>query len=305
MVADIGVDGVGEVHRRGALGQGHDLGLGREDVDRVREEVDLDVLQELVGVAGFVLDVDQALQPARVGLLRNQRRGRLAATALVDPVRRHTLLGDLVHALGAQLELQRRAQRAHQRGVQRLVAVVLGVGDVVLEAAGLRLVELVQHAESRVALQRLLGQDAKAKNVADLGKAHQALLMHLLVDRVDRLLAALHFHAQAGLGEGGADLALDARDQIAPVASRLGHGLAQRRVAPGVEILEGQVLQLAEGLVQAQPVRDGGVDVEGFAGDAARFVRRHRAHGAHVVQPVRQLHQDDAVVLGHGQEHLP
>jgi hypothetical protein len=42
------MDGVGEVDDRRALGQHHDAALGREHVDLVREQVDLDVLQKLL-----------------------------------------------------------------------------------------------------------------------------------------------------------------------------------------------------------------------------------------------------------------
>ena len=59
MVTDVAVDRVREVDDRGASGQGHDLALGREHVDRVGKQVDLDVVPELGGVVGFVLDVQQ------------------------------------------------------------------------------------------------------------------------------------------------------------------------------------------------------------------------------------------------------
>ena len=67
---------------------------------------------------------------------------------------------------------------------------------------------------------------------------------------------------------------------------------------------EGQVLQFAVGLVQAQAVRDGRVNFQGFAADALPTVARHGLHGAHVVGAIGQLHQDDAHVLRHGQEHF-
>ena len=46
-VADVGVHCVGEVDRGGPARQGHDATLGREDVDLVREQVNLHVLDEL------------------------------------------------------------------------------------------------------------------------------------------------------------------------------------------------------------------------------------------------------------------
>ena len=161
-VADIGVHGVGKIHRGGAARQRHDLALGGEDVDLVGEQVDLEVLQELDRVAALRLDLQQALQPL-VGLLLQVVDAGVAA--LVQPVRGDAGLGDLVHVLGADLHLDRRAERAEQRGVQRLVAVRLGDGDVVLELAGNRLVEPVQRAQREIAGGHVLDHDAKAVDV--------------------------------------------------------------------------------------------------------------------------------------------
>ena len=73
-----------------------------------------------------------------------------------------------------------------------------------------------------------------------------------------------------------------------------------RRVQGG----EAQVFQLHPNVVHAQPVGDGGVVVQGFPSDAAALLPGQHADGAHVVQPVGHLDQDDADVLGHGQGHL-
>ena len=75
-------------------------------------------------------------------------------------------------------------------------------------------------------------------------------------------------------------------------------------MTPWPDVLERQLLQLPVGLVQAQPVRDRRVDVERFAGDAGALGQRHGGHGAHVVQPVRQLDENDAHVTRHRQQHL-
>ena len=147
MVANVRVDRVGKVDRRGTARQREDFRLRREHVDRVGKQVDLDVLQELACIACLVLDVDEGLQPQGAQTLRFLRLRIAAGVALVHPVRRNAFLGHGVHRFGADLELNRRAQGAHQRGVQRLIAVGLRNGDVVLEAPGHRLVELVQLAE--------------------------------------------------------------------------------------------------------------------------------------------------------------
>ena len=50
MMADVGVHRVREVDRRCTARQRHDLALGREDIDLVREEIALDVLEKFLRV---------------------------------------------------------------------------------------------------------------------------------------------------------------------------------------------------------------------------------------------------------------
>jgi hypothetical protein len=130
----------------------------------------------------------------------------------------------------------------------------------------------VQHAQREVTLGQVLHDDAEAEDVVDLREG-QVLLAHLAVDREQRLLAPEHLHAELVLHESLVDVALDAVDDVAPVAARLLHRLRQRRVAPRAQVLERQLLQLAVGLVQAQAVRDRGVDVERLARDAGALGR--------------------------------
>jgi hypothetical protein len=234
------------------------------------------------------------------------RRSLLAAFGsggLVQPVRGHAGLGHHVHGLGAQLELDVHARRAHQRGVQRLVAVELGDRDVVLELARHRLVHLVQDAQAGVAGDHVRHDEAEAVDVGHLGEA-QVLFFHLAVDRIQRLLAPGDPQLHAGGREGRFDLLLHLLDQVAAAAARLGHGLRQRGVAPGLQVPERQFLQFAVSLVQAQAVRDGRVDVERFARDACPLLARRIGQRAHVVRAVGQLDQDDAHVARHGQQHL-
>ena len=55
-------------------------------------------------------------------------------------MRSDAVFGDVVHFAGANLHFHRRAERAEQRGVQALVAVALGSGDVVVVFTGHRAV---------------------------------------------------------------------------------------------------------------------------------------------------------------------
>ena len=294
------MDGIGKVHRRRPLGKRHDARLGRQHIDGLGEQVDLQVLQELGRIARFLLDVDERLQPHR-RLLRAGVAG--LGLLLVHPVRGNALLGHVVHHLRADLELDSRAHRVDQGGVQRLVAVRLGDGDVVLEAPWQRLVELMQHAQGPVAVQQLVRDDAKAEDVTDLREA-QALFDHLVVDRENGLLPTIDLDLHPGGLEGLLHLALDAIHQIAAVAARALDRFRQHGVAPRVDVLKGQLLQLAVGLVQPQTVGDRHINVQRLAGDARALVRDHRIHRAHVVQAVGQLDQNDAHIPRHRQQHF-
>ncbi len=108
-VADLGVDGVGEVDRRGTDRQGDDVALGGEDEDLVLLEVELQRLEELGGVGGLLLPVDDALQPGHVGGRR---------PLLVAPVGGDAPLGPVVHLRGADLHLEGLALGPDDGGVQ-------------------------------------------------------------------------------------------------------------------------------------------------------------------------------------------
>jgi hypothetical protein len=69
-------------------------------------------------------------------------------------------------------------------------------------------------------------------------------------------------------------------------------------------MLEGQVFQFLIQVVEPQPIGDGSIDVQSLLGDAALLLRAHHMQGAHVVEAVGQLDQDDAHVACHCQQHL-
>ena len=100
------------------------------------------------------------------------------------PTSRH-----LVHLVGPDLDLERLAVERDDRGVQRLVEVVLGHGDVVVELAGDRAPDAVDDAQRRVAVADLVDEHADGVDVVDLAEL-RALALHLLPDAVDVLRPA-------------------------------------------------------------------------------------------------------------------
>ena len=79
---------------------------------------------------------------------------------------------------------------------------------------------------------------------------------------------------------------------------------AQRFVARGLQILEGELLELVLDLGHAQPVRDGSVNVERLLRRTHTPLVGHELQRPHVVESIRQLDEDDANVVHHRQQHL-
>ncbi len=187
--------------------------------------------------------------------------------------------------------------------MQRLVAVDARDRDEVLEAAGHRFVKLVHDAESPVAVIRILHNQPKTEYVGDLAE-RATLLAHLSVDAVDVLLAADHdgldLHVRKRLFEPLGDLA----QELPLISLRAVDRLLEHPVSIRVGEAETVILEFGFQGVDAEAVGDGRVDLECLARDSSLFVDGQRAQGLHVVQPVRQLQQDDADVLDHRQHHF-
>src|SRR5687767_396289 len=297
-LADAGVHRVGEVHAARAARQAHDVTLRREHVDLVGEQVDLDALDELLGRA--LVQVHDVLQPLpRASLLRLA----FLLPGLVLPVRGDAGLRQAVHVLGPDLHLDRRAVRAEQGGVQRLVAVHARDRDVVLETPGHRTVEAVHEAERAVALVDAAHDDADAEHVDDL-RQRQVLAPHLHVDAVQVLLARLDTAVDTAAGERLAHRLHDLRQELALVAARALELALDDAVALGIERVKAELLELELDGVDAEAVGDRPVDVESLARHRAPLLGRHRRERAHVVRAVGELDHDDADVAHHRQHHL-
>ena len=261
-VPDVGVDAIGEVHRRRSLGQGADVTSRREDEDLVLEDVDLDGVDEGLGVEHLLLPVHEQAQP-REALVDT----RAVLAALVSPVRRHPVLRGLVHLLGADLHLHRLAGVRQHCGVQRLITVALGHRDVVLEPARERLPERVHHAERAVAVLDGVHQHADRDDVVDLAEFLLAA-QHLLVDAVRVLGASGDLRAHAEWREfASEDLGDVAHERVALLAAARQPCLDQM-VVVGIELHECEVLELSLDLPDTEAMRERRVDVERFAADA-------------------------------------
>ncbi len=256
-------------------------------------------MHELARIRLVALALEDLAQPGEL----LQVLGVDPSLLLVQPVRGHAVLGLPVHLFGTDLDLDALALGPDDRGVQALVAVGLGHGDVVLEAPVHRFPLRVHQTEHRVTVADVLDQHTEGHDVVHLVQG-QGLGLHLLVDAVLVLDAPVDLPLQAV----GGQQVLDEGDHL--FDDLLFHHLM--RVQPVVDLVvdvrpqvfEAQVLQLALEQVQAQAVGQGRVDVHGLLGDAALLVGLLEIKGAHVVQAVGQLDHQHAHVMAHGQDHL-
>ena len=109
---------------------------------------------------------------------------------LVLPVGGNAILCLFIHLAGADLHLKGDGFAANHGGVQALVAVGFGGGDIILEAVGQRMVHIVDEAQGAVTLGQRIQNDTDGIDIVDL---IEGLVLHdgLAVDAVDALDAAL------------------------------------------------------------------------------------------------------------------
>ena len=75
-------------------------------------------------------------------------------------------------------------------------------------------------------------------------------------------------------------------------------------VLVGVGIAHDQVFELGLDFVEPEAMRQRNVEVGGLAGDDELLGVLHRVEGAHVVQTVAELEEDNVGVVAHGEQYL-
>ncbi len=172
----------------------------------------------------------------------------------------------LVHLTCPHLNLQRPPFGADNGGVEAAVPVELRHRDVVLEAARQRLPERVDEAEGAVAIPRplfsvALDDHAHGGEVVDLVEL-AALAGHLVVDRVEVLRAAGDVDGDVDLLELAQQHVGSLGDVSLAIGTALGDHRLDLRVLARVKRLEREVLELPLERVDAEPVREWGIDLE-------------------------------------------
>ncbi len=159
-------------------------------------------------------------------------------------------------------------------------------------------------AERGVAVLHALGDDAQRDEVVDLLEL-DLLFLELLADAPEALDAAVDLeHRHLRLGELRGDRLLELADEpLGRAALRIDLG-AQRFVGLRLEIAERQLLELVLHLAHPEAIGNRGVDVARLLRDLDAALLGQMVERAHVVEPIGELHEDDADVVDHREQHL-
>ena len=188
--------------------------------------------------------------------------------------------------------------------MDRPIAVALGGGDIILEAARHHFIGLVDDAQRAIAIFRAVGDDAKRHDVGQLLEADVALL-HLAPDRIGMLLAPRHGDRQVAAAQQQLQFRADAVDLVMAAFLQLLQPLGDAVIGVRFQLAEGQQLHLAHEIIHADPLGERGIDVHRLLGDAAAlgFILDEMQR-AHIVQPVGELDQQHADIVGHGEQEF-
>ena len=303
------MDREGEVEHGTVCRHRLDLTLGREDKYLAGEEIQFDGIQEVHRVGLWVVqDLLDGTEPlVQLSLILCDTI--FLSPLLVFPVGSKSLFRYLVHTVRTDLHLNPETLFRHQRHVQGLIAIGLGIVQPVANAVGVIFVYLRQgHVYLPALIHFLLTvlgseDDTYGQDVIDLVKGHM-LLLHLTPDGVGRLHTFLDLILEAHLLEGSLD-------RLGKLVERLmtqDAGLFQLTFDNGIFLrvleLETQVLQFRLDLIESQTVGQRGIQVERLARNLVLLVGRLGVQRAHVVQTVGYLNQDHTDILAHGEQQL-
>ena len=297
-VAELRVHGIGEVDGRAPAGQLDHAALRRERIDVVVEH---GLALGLALVLHVAAPGEQLAKPGDA-LLLGARRAVGVARLLVAPVRGHAELCELMHGAGADLDLERTARLVGHDRVKRLVAVGLGLGDVVVVLLRNHGEVLVHDGEHLVAALDRVDNDAHGAHVEELIKA-QVLALHLLPDRIDVLRTSRDFGLDAVLLKKSADAQHGALHELDALLARFVELLCDLTVFGRARETQRQVLELPLELPDAEAVGQRCVKVERLGAELLGALALRGGEPAQRLQAARKLEKDDAQVLAHRKEH--
>src|SRR5258708_3177834 len=162
LVAHLGVNSVSKIYRCSAGRKFQNAAFGREGVNFVGREIDFKRGEEFAGFLEFLGPLNQLAHPDDALIIVT---GGLAV--LEFPVSRNSFFRDAMHFLGAYLHFKWLAS-VDDGGMERLIQIGPGHGDVILETARHRAPDMMDNAEGRVTTAFRIGDDADGEQIVNL-----------------------------------------------------------------------------------------------------------------------------------------
>ncbi len=159
-------------------------------------------------------------------------------------------------------------------------------------------------AERRVAVLHVLTDDTQRDEVVDLLEL-DSLPLELLIDAPQALDAPVNLNnGHLRFLQLHRDGRLELSDESFSRAALRVYSTAQRFIALRFEIAERQLLKLVLDLAHPETVGDRRVDVAGLLCDLDTALVRQMVERPHVMETIRELDEDNADVVDHGEKHL-
>ena len=244
VATDFGVKAVGEVERKGAVGEVDNVALGGVDEDFVGEEVEFELFKvDLFAfaegggggldlgnpeeVGGEVLDFAGAIVFGEFLFVIVEAGGKAA-------------FGIFMHFVGANLEFDNLFFGCDDGSMERLIAVLFGHSDVIFDATAHGGVEGVNNAESEVAGGDVVNDDAESGEVVDFGDV-LVVFGEFFVEGVDGFNATVHIEVDFFGGEVVGNFFFDFAEVLFGRFIAFVDEVFEVVVAGGIDIGEGDV----------------------------------------------------------------
>ncbi|MNC30052.1 hypothetical protein D3C75_783240 [compost metagenome] len=289
----------GKIERHRTSRKLYNLTFGCKNKHEVREKVHLQRFNEFLRILGFMLQL-QNLAEKRHPVLRIDV---IAAAFLVSPVSRNPELGSPVHLPRADLHFCRLSARTHHSGVQRLVHVRFGHGNIILETARHRLPKSMNNPECGITILNIVDDNADGKQIINFIEL-LVLGVHLVIDTVNMLRTPGQIPFDPHFVQFGTDAADHAVDELFPFRPLLVDQVGNAVILLRVQITEGNILHLPFNRGNPQTVRNGTKNLQRFIRNTALAFFGLIFKGTHIVQAVRQLNHNHPDILSHSDEHF-
>ena len=162
----------------------------------------------------------------------------------------------------------------------------------------------MQHAQRAVTVFSRFGNHAKRVDVGQLFKRDMAFL-HLFPDGIWVLLSSRNFDLKPRLLHFPGDRLVNLVDFDISLVADLLQTASNRLICLRLQLFKGEQLHLAHIFIHANPLCQRRVDIHRFLGDAAALFRAFdKMQRPHIVQPVGQLDQKHADIIGNRQQEF-